>query len=95
MHPHGLAHPTLAVAARKLLQRALRLNNHDGELWLAYFRFELVFLTKVRVRRQVILGEAPEEEKEEDDGSDDEDDEDDEEDDDDDDGSHEGGASKR
>ena len=35
-----------------LIQRALRINDSEPELWVAYFRFELVFLAKLRARRE-------------------------------------------
>jgi tetratricopeptide (TPR) repeat protein len=39
-------------AARRLLQRALRANETDADLWHAYFRLELLFLHRVRSRRE-------------------------------------------
>jgi len=41
-------------AARRLLQRALRANRGERELWLAYFRFELIFAEKTRRRREAL-----------------------------------------
>ena len=40
-----------AQAARRLLQRALRVNSGEPELWAAYFRFELIFAQKVKKGR--------------------------------------------
>ncbi len=48
-------------SARKLLQRAIRINPRSAELWQAYFRFELIFAEKVRRRREFLgLGGQPE-----------------------------------
>ncbi|EOD34666.1 hypothetical protein EMIHUDRAFT_111205 [Emiliania huxleyi CCMP1516] len=43
-----------ASAARRLLQRALRANRGSRELWLAYFRFELIFAERVQRRRSAL-----------------------------------------
>ena len=49
-----------ANAARKLLQRGLRLNQESVEMWVAYFRFELVFLAKAQLRQEALgLAERP------------------------------------
>ena len=43
-----------AGAARRLLQRGLRVNAAERSLWLAYFRFELLFLLRVSERRELL-----------------------------------------
>ena len=58
--------------ARRLLQRAIRLNGNDGELWHCYFRLELLGLHKLHARRQKLGLVANE-------GMDDDDDDDDDE----------------
>ena len=58
-----------ASAARKLLQRGLRLNQESVEMWVAYFRFELVFLAKAQLRQEALgLAERPVGEDEEEGG---------------------------
>ncbi|KAF8964000.1 U3 snoRNP protein [Entomortierella lignicola] len=42
------------VAARVLLQRALRLNTTTENLWHEYFRLELVYIAKILARREVL-----------------------------------------
>jgi hypothetical protein len=37
------------------MQRALRLNSEIGELWLAYFRLELMYLEQIKERRNQLL----------------------------------------
>ncbi|KAK9727368.1 U3 snoRNP protein [Basidiobolus ranarum] len=62
------------TAARILLQRGLRLNPESQELWLEYFRLELVYMAKIRERRRILgilkkkqpKSETVEEKKEED-----------------------------
>ncbi|KAK3815275.1 MAG: U3 small nucleolar RNA-associated protein 6-domain-containing protein [Benniella sp.] len=46
------------VAARVLLQRALRLNTTTESLWHEYFRLELVYIAKILARREVLGIEA-------------------------------------
>ena len=41
-------------AARTLLQRGLRFNKESRELWVAYFKAELLFLVKLMERRKVL-----------------------------------------
>ncbi|KAJ2868633.1 U3 snoRNP protein [Coemansia erecta] len=41
-------------AARKLLQRALRVNPKSKELWIEYFRLEFLLVEKIKVRRRVL-----------------------------------------
>ncbi|XP_046856303.1 U3 small nucleolar RNA-associated protein 6 homolog [Xenia sp. Carnegie-2017] len=41
-------------SARSLMQRALRLNPESCHLWLEYFRLELLFMEKVKKRRQLL-----------------------------------------
>ncbi|KAJ2554007.1 U3 snoRNP protein [Coemansia sp. RSA 1878] len=41
-------------AARALLQRALRLISDDKELWIEYFRLELLLVEKIKARRRVL-----------------------------------------
>ncbi|KAF9916500.1 U3 snoRNP protein [Lobosporangium transversale] len=53
------------VAARVLLQRALRLNTTTESLWHEYFRLELVYIAKILARRQVLGIDVSEEEIEE------------------------------
>ncbi|KAK9762196.1 U3 snoRNP protein [Basidiobolus ranarum] len=40
--------------ARILLQRGLRLNPESQDLWLEYFRLELVYMAKIRERRRIL-----------------------------------------
>ncbi|KAG0216542.1 U3 snoRNP protein [Mortierella sp. GBA30] len=54
------------VAARVLLQRALRLNTTTEALWHEYFRLELVYIAKILARRQVLGIDKTEEEIEKD-----------------------------
>ncbi|KAF9179363.1 U3 snoRNP protein [Haplosporangium sp. Z 11] len=42
------------VAARVLLQRALRLNTTTESLWHEYFRLELVYIAKILARREIL-----------------------------------------
>ncbi|KAF8928593.1 U3 small nucleolar RNA-associated protein 6-domain-containing protein [Dissophora ornata] len=50
------------VAARILLQRALRLNTTTETLWHEYFRLELVYIAKILARREVLgIDASPEE----------------------------------
>ncbi|KAE8902091.1 hypothetical protein PF005_g14510 [Phytophthora fragariae] len=55
-------------SARVLMQRAIRLNNHNQKLWLEYFRLELLYVQKLTMRRQVLRLDE-EVEKPKDDGS--------------------------
>lgn len=48
-----------AQAARRLLQRALRVNGGEPELWAAYFRFELIFAQKVKTNDSESIGHMP------------------------------------
>ena len=71
-----------AGAARRLLQRGLRVNAAERSLWLAYFRFELLFLLRVSERRELLglagaadNGDAAAAEEADDDDDDDEEDE--------------------
>ncbi|KAJ1903757.1 U3 snoRNP protein, partial [Coemansia sp. IMI 209127] len=41
-------------AARKLMQRALRVNPKSKELWIEYFRLELLLVEKIKSRRRVL-----------------------------------------
>lgn len=41
-------------AARKVLQRGLRINEDSGELWIEYLKMELWFAEVVRRRRDVL-----------------------------------------
>ncbi|ORX61554.1 hypothetical protein DM01DRAFT_1404333 [Hesseltinella vesiculosa] len=41
-------------AARLLLQRALRMNPQSPELWHEYFRLELLYIEKIKVRRRIL-----------------------------------------
>jgi len=43
-------------AARTLLQRGLRVNSDNQELWLEYFKLELAYIEKSRIRREVLFG---------------------------------------
>ena len=61
--------------ARRLLQRALRMNGTDGELWHCYFRLELLCLHKLHARRKQ-LGLVSDEGGEDDDGDEEEEGED-------------------
>ncbi|KAF9114901.1 U3 snoRNP protein [Mortierella sp. AM989] len=54
------------VAARVLLQRALRLNTTTETLWHEYFRLELVYIAKILARREVLGIEASTEQVEQD-----------------------------
>ncbi|TIC73660.1 hypothetical protein E3Q00_02708 [Wallemia mellicola] len=57
-----------AHSARTLLQRGLRLNTTDLDLWLAYARMELVFAERVRRRLEFDQQFQENEEKDSDDG---------------------------
>ena len=54
------------AGARSLLQRAIRINGAEPELWHAYFRLELVGLHKLKIRRQQLGLEDEEEDEGED-----------------------------
>ncbi|KAG0348325.1 U3 snoRNP protein [Podila minutissima] len=54
------------VAARVLLQRALRLNTTTQSLWHEYFRLELVYIAKILARREILGIDASTQEVEED-----------------------------
>ncbi|KAF9429964.1 U3 snoRNP protein [Podila epigama] len=54
------------VAARVLLQRALRLNTTTQSLWHEYFRLELVYIAKILARREILGIDAVPQEEEED-----------------------------
>ncbi|CAO3598440.1 unnamed protein product [Absidia cylindrospora] len=41
-------------AARLLLQRGLRLNPHHPTLWHEYFRLELLYVEKIKLRRRIL-----------------------------------------
>ena len=41
-------------AARTLMQRGLRVNQHSKQLWLEYFRLELLYVQKIKARRLVL-----------------------------------------
>jgi len=41
-------------SARILLQRGLRLNSDSKKLWLEYFKLELLYLTKVIQRKEIL-----------------------------------------
>jgi U3 small nucleolar RNA-associated protein 6 len=43
-----------ATSARVLLQRALRLNKDSKKTWLEYFRMEMLYVAKLRVRRSLL-----------------------------------------
>lgn len=60
-------HNSNMAAARILLQRALRLMPHSEKLWHEYFRLELIYIEKIKLRRRVlgIEGSKGDEEKEE------------------------------
>ncbi|KAG0343041.1 U3 snoRNP protein [Podila humilis] len=54
------------VAARVLLQRAIRLNTTTESLWHEYFRLELVYIAKILARREILGIDASAQEVEED-----------------------------
>ncbi|KAF0699366.1 Aste57867_10082 [Aphanomyces stellatus] len=41
-------------SARVLMQRSIRINPHSQKLWLEYFRLELLYVQKLRARREVL-----------------------------------------
>ncbi|PVU97344.1 hypothetical protein BB560_005745 [Smittium megazygosporum] len=43
--------------ARRLMQRGIRLNNKNTEMWLEYCKLELSFAEKIKLRRKILLGE--------------------------------------
>ena len=52
-------HNSNAAAARTLMQRGLRMCKGSQQLWLEYFRMELMFAHKLRSRRRILgLGES-------------------------------------
>ncbi|KAJ2549864.1 U3 snoRNP protein [Coemansia sp. RSA 1933] len=57
-------------AARKLMQRALRVNPKSKMLWMEYYRLELLLVEKIKARRRVlgIDGQSNAEKEEEDEG---------------------------
>lgn len=42
------------VAARALMQRGLRLNYDSRDLWLEYFRMEMIYIEKLKLRRKIL-----------------------------------------
>ncbi len=53
-------HNSNAAAARTLMQRGLRMCKGSQQLWLEYFRMELMFAHKLRTRRRILgLNAAP------------------------------------
>ncbi|ORZ03431.1 U3 small nucleolar RNA-associated protein 6-domain-containing protein [Syncephalastrum racemosum] len=42
------------AAARTLMQRGLRMNPNDETLWHEYFRLELMYIEKIKLRRKVL-----------------------------------------
>ncbi|CAO3631865.1 unnamed protein product [Mucor hiemalis] len=47
-------HNSNVAAARVLLQRALRLMPENEQLWHEYFRLELIYIEKIKLRRRVL-----------------------------------------
>lgn len=47
-------HNSNAAAARTLMQRGLRMCKGAQQLWLEYFRMELMYAHKLRTRRHVL-----------------------------------------
>lgn len=47
-------HNSNMAAARVLLQRALRLMPENEQLWHEYFRLELIYIEKIKLRRRVL-----------------------------------------
>ncbi|KAK8786667.1 hypothetical protein V5799_023552 [Amblyomma americanum] len=61
-HLESNASPELA---RKLLQKGLQFNNKSSLLWHEYFRMELIFVDKVRKRKEVLgIGEKKDDDME-------------------------------
>ena len=46
-------------AARVLLQRALRVNKHVKQLWIEYFRMEMLYVSKLNERRKMLGLKSP------------------------------------
>eukprot|EP01135_Chromosphaera_perkinsii_P004933 Nk52_evm38s304 gene=Nk52_evmTU38s304 len=44
------------TAARRLMQRGIRINSDDQLIWKEYFRLELLYLEKIILRRNIIMG---------------------------------------
>lgn len=51
--------------SRKLFQQGLRLNTKNAKLWLEYFKMEMLYFEKVRLRKQLVLSGVEEQVKEE------------------------------
>lgn len=51
-------HQNSVNAARVLLQRGLRLNPGTKELWIEYFRLEVLWILKIKERRRVLFPES-------------------------------------
>ena len=51
-------HNRNAAAARSLMQRGLRVCRGSQQLWVEYFRMELVYAQKLRLRRKILGIEA-------------------------------------
>lgn len=47
-------HNSNAAAARTLMQRGLRMCKGSQQLWLEYFRMELMYAHKLRARRRIL-----------------------------------------
>ena len=47
-------HNSNAAAARTLMQRGLRMCKASQQLWLEYFRMELMYAHKLRARRRIL-----------------------------------------
>lgn len=47
-------HNANAAAARALMQRGLRMAKRAPQLWVEYFRLELMYVHKLRARRRVL-----------------------------------------
>lgn len=47
-------HNRSAGRARRLMQQALRACKHDEQLWLEYFRMELLFARKLQLRHKLL-----------------------------------------
>lgn len=47
-------HNSNAAAARTLMQRGLRMCKGSHQLWLEYFRMELMYAHKLRTRRRIL-----------------------------------------
>ncbi|XP_060072023.1 U3 small nucleolar RNA-associated protein 6 homolog [Ylistrum balloti] len=48
--------------ARHMLQKGIRFNPSSKQLWLEYYRMELLFAEKLRKRKQIVESELPDEE---------------------------------